>query len=58
MTGAPWCDAAETWVCSTSLALLAGVGLYALFGWWWADLLGAGLCLAGVAVIMYAPRAN
>lgn len=31
-------DASETWVCSyLSLALLAGVGLYALFGWWWAD---------------------
>jgi divalent metal cation (Fe/Co/Zn/Cd) transporter len=28
-------DAAETWVCSyLPLALLAGVGLYALFGWW------------------------
>jgi divalent metal cation (Fe/Co/Zn/Cd) transporter len=35
-------DAAETWVCSyLSLALLAGVGLYALFGWWWADAVGA-----------------
>jgi cation diffusion facilitator family transporter len=35
-------DAAETWVCSyLSLALLAGVGLYALFGWWWADPVGA-----------------
>jgi cation diffusion facilitator family transporter len=35
-------DAAETWVCSyLSLALLAGVGLYAAFGWWWADPVGA-----------------
>jgi hypothetical protein len=31
-------DSVETWVYSyLSLALLAGVGLYALFGWWWAD---------------------
>jgi cation diffusion facilitator family transporter len=35
-------DAVETWVCSyLSLALLAGVGLYAVFGWWWADPVGA-----------------
>lgn len=35
-------DAAETWVCSyLSVALLAGVGLYAAFGWWWADPVGA-----------------
>jgi divalent metal cation (Fe/Co/Zn/Cd) transporter len=35
-------DAAETWVCSyLSLALLAGVGLHVLFGWWWADPVGA-----------------
>jgi divalent metal cation (Fe/Co/Zn/Cd) transporter len=35
-------DARETWVCSyLSLALLAGVGLYAVFGWWWADPAGA-----------------
>ena len=35
-------DAAETWVCSyLSLALLAGVGLHELFGWWWADPVGA-----------------
>jgi cation diffusion facilitator family transporter len=35
-------DAVETWVCSyLSLALLAGVGLYAAFGWWWADPAGA-----------------
>jgi cation diffusion facilitator family transporter len=44
-------DAAETWVCSyLSLALLAGVGLYALFGWWWADPVGA---LAMVPVILW-----
>ncbi len=43
-------DAAETWVCSyLSLALLAGVGLYAAFGWWWADPVGA---LAMLPVIL------
>jgi hypothetical protein len=41
----------ETWVCSyLSLALLAGVGLYALFGWWWADPVGA---LAMLPVILW-----
>ncbi|MDP8931082.1 MAG: cation transporter [Actinomycetota bacterium] len=31
-------DAAETWVCTyLSFALLAGVGLNLLLGWWWAD---------------------
>ncbi|MGH3017454.1 MAG: cation diffusion facilitator family transporter [Gaiellaceae bacterium] len=35
-------DAIETWVCAyLSLALLAGVGLHAALGWWWADPLGA-----------------
>jgi cation diffusion facilitator family transporter len=44
-------DAAETWVCSyLSVALLAGVGLYALFGWWWADPVGA---LAMLPVILW-----
>lgn len=44
-------DAVETWVCSyLSLALLAGVGLYALFGWWWADPVGA---LAMLPVILW-----
>jgi cation diffusion facilitator family transporter len=44
-------DAAETWVCSyLSLALLAGVGLYALFGCWWADPVGA---LAMLPVILW-----
>ncbi len=44
-------DAAETWVCSyLSLALLAGVGLYAAFGWWWADPIGA---LAMLPVILW-----
>jgi cation diffusion facilitator family transporter len=44
-------DAAETWVCSyLSLALLAGVGLYAQFGWWWADPVGA---LAMLPVILW-----
>ena len=39
-------DAAETWVCSyLSFALLLGVGLYAAFGWWWADAVGALLML-------------
>ena len=44
-------DSVETWVCSyLSLALLAGVGLYALFGWWWADAVGA---LAMLPVIVW-----
>jgi divalent metal cation (Fe/Co/Zn/Cd) transporter len=44
-------DAAETWVCSyLSLALLAGVGLYFLFDWWWADPVGA---LAMLPVILW-----
>jgi len=39
-------DSVETWVCSyLSLALLVGVGLHALFGWWWADPVGALLML-------------
>ncbi|MEK6328491.1 MAG: cation diffusion facilitator family transporter [Actinomycetota bacterium] len=39
-------DAVETWVCSyLSLALLLGVGLFALFGWSWADPVGALLML-------------
>jgi divalent metal cation (Fe/Co/Zn/Cd) transporter len=43
--------AAETWVCSyLSLALLAGVGLHELFGWWWADPVGA---LAMLPVILW-----
>jgi cation diffusion facilitator family transporter len=44
-------DALETWVCSyLSLALLAGVGLNAAFGWWWADPAGA---LAMLPVILW-----
>ncbi|MDN5696429.1 MAG: cation transporter [Rubrobacter sp.] len=44
-------DAVETWVCSyLSVALLAGVGLYAAFGWWWADPVGA---LAMLPVILW-----
>jgi cation diffusion facilitator family transporter len=44
-------DSAETWVCSyLSLALLAGVGLHELFGWWWADPVGA---LAMLPVILW-----
>lgn len=44
-------DAIETWVCSyLSLALLAGVGLNAAFGWWWADSAGA---LAMLPVILW-----
>jgi divalent metal cation (Fe/Co/Zn/Cd) transporter len=44
-------DAAETWVCSyLSLALLAGVGLFFLFDWWWADAIGA---LAMLPVILW-----
>ena len=44
-------DSKETWVCSyLSLALLVGVGTYALFGWWWADPIGA---LAMLPVILW-----
>ena len=44
-------DAVETWVCAyLSLALLAGVGLHAAFGWWWADPVGA---LAMLPVIVW-----
>jgi cation diffusion facilitator family transporter len=44
-------DAVETWVCSyLSLALLAGVGLHAALGWWWADPVGA---LAMLPVILW-----
>ena len=44
-------DAVETWVCAyLSLALLAGVGLYAAFGWSWADPIGA---LAMLPVIVW-----
>jgi cation diffusion facilitator family transporter len=44
-------DSGETLVCSfLSLALLAGVGAFALFGWWWADPVGA---LAMLPVIVW-----
>jgi divalent metal cation (Fe/Co/Zn/Cd) transporter len=44
-------DSKETWVCSyLSLALLVGVGAFALFGWWWADAVGA---LAMLPVILW-----
>jgi divalent metal cation (Fe/Co/Zn/Cd) transporter len=44
-------DSVETWVCSyLSLALLAGVGLHELLGWWWADPVGA---LAMLPVIVW-----
>jgi len=44
-------DAIETWVCAyLSLALLAGVGLNAAFGWSWADPVGA---LAMLPVILW-----
>ena len=44
-------DSKETWVCSyLSLALLIGVGAFALFGWWWADPIGA---LAMLPVIVW-----
>jgi divalent metal cation (Fe/Co/Zn/Cd) transporter len=44
-------DSKETWICSyLSLALLVGVGLYALAGWWWADPLAA---LAMLPVILW-----
>ncbi len=35
-------DAVETWVCAyLSAALLLGLGLHSLMGWWWADPLGS-----------------
>ena len=35
-------DAVETWVCAyLSAALLLGLGLHSLKGWWWADSAGA-----------------
>ena len=35
-------DATETWVCAyLSAALLLGLGLHSLMGWWWADPAGA-----------------
>ena len=44
-------DAKETWVCAfLSLALLLGVGLNYLYGWWWADSAGA---LAMLPVIIW-----
>jgi divalent metal cation (Fe/Co/Zn/Cd) transporter len=44
-------DSVETSVCSyLSLALLAGIGLHELFGWWWADPVGA---LAMLPVIVW-----
>ena len=44
-------DSKETWVCSyLSLSLLLGVGLFAAFGWWWADPIGA---LAMLPVIVW-----
>jgi len=56
-TGREWgsrallADAVETWVCSyLSLALLLGLGLNALLGWWWADAAGA---LAMLPVVVW-----
>jgi divalent metal cation (Fe/Co/Zn/Cd) transporter len=44
-------DSKETWVCSyLSLSLLLGIGLFASFGWWWADPIGA---LAMLPVIIW-----
>jgi divalent metal cation (Fe/Co/Zn/Cd) transporter len=44
-------DSKETWACAyLSLALLLGVGLNVLFGWWWADPVGA---LAMLPVIVW-----
>jgi divalent metal cation (Fe/Co/Zn/Cd) transporter len=44
-------DSKETWVCSyLSLALLVGVGAFAMFGWWWADAVGA---LAMLPVVLW-----
>lgn len=42
-------DSSETWLSNyLSVSLLAGLGLNALFGWWWADP-AAALVIAGVA---------
>ena len=56
-TGREWgsrallADAVETWVCSyLSLVLLLGLGLNALFGWWWADTAGG---LAMIPVVLW-----
>jgi divalent metal cation (Fe/Co/Zn/Cd) transporter len=55
-TGGRWAaalvaDSKETWVCSyLSLALLVGVGLYAIAGWWRADPVAA---LAMLPVILW-----
>ena len=43
-------DAARPGCVRTALALLAGIGLHALFGWWWADPIGA---LAMLPVILW-----
>ncbi len=44
-------DAIESWVCAyLSLALLVGVGLHYLYGWWWADAVGT---LAMLPVIVW-----
>ena len=43
-------DAVETMVCAwLSIILLLGLGMNALWGWWWADPL-AGLVMAGFIV--------
>lgn len=47
-------DAKETFVCSyLSLSLLAGLGLNALFGWWWADPIAA---LAMLPLVLHEGR--
>jgi cation diffusion facilitator family transporter len=47
-------DAKETFVCSyLSLTLLAGLGLNALFGWWWADPIAA---LAMLPLVLHEGR--
>ncbi len=43
-------DAVETWVCAyLSAALLLGLGLHRLFGWWWADPAGALIMIPFIA---------
>jgi divalent metal cation (Fe/Co/Zn/Cd) transporter len=43
-------DSKQTMLCVyMSVALLIGIGLNFLFGWWWADPL-AGLIIAGLAL--------
>lgn len=49
-TAAAVTEGAQNLLCAyLALALLAGLGLNAMFGWWWADPVAA-LVIAGVAL--------